>query len=252
MSADLIREVDGVRWIDPGWSAPVNIYAATTLRDGGVSAEPFTSFNLGDHVGDEAAAVVANRARLQAVLALPSAPVWLSQVHGIDCVDAAQTVPGYEADACFTRHSGVVCAVLTADCLPLLLCATDGAVVAAIHAGWRGLAAGVIESTLAAMAHDGELLAWLGPAIGPQRFEVGEEVREVFVARDPAAGMAFAPAEGGRWLADLYALARQDLEKHGVKTIFGGQWCTVGEPESFYSYRRDGVTGRMATLIWIM
>jgi len=247
-----IDTANGLRWITPEWPAPATVRAATTLRHGGVSGGGYAALNLGDHVNDDGAAVATNRERLVAALQLPAAPHWLTQVHGIDCVDAATAPPGCEADACFSSKPGVVCAILTADCLPLLLCDKDGSAVAAVHAGWRGLAAGVIESAIAAMGGGRELLAWLGPAIGPQHFEVGEEVRAVFVARDPAATGAFVPGEGGRWLADLYLLTRLVLEKQGVKSIHGGHWCTAGAPENFYSYRRDGVTGRMATLIWIM
>ncbi len=251
MTLDRIDETDGLRWIAPGWPAPKGIYAASTLRSGGVSVGEYATLNLGDHVADGATAVTTNRQRLQQALALPTAPSWLTQVHGVDCVDAADSALGCEADASFTIRPGVVCTVLTADCLPLLLCDKNGAAVAAVHAGWRGLAAGVIESTIAAMGKGRALMAWLGPAIGPQRFEVGAEVRAAFVARDAEATAAFMPGEDGRWLADLYQLAKIILKKQGISDIYGGQWCTVSEPENFYSYRRDGVTGRMATLIWM-
>lgn len=251
MSADRIEQGKAVRWIVPGWLSSANVFAATTLRTGGVSTAPYESFNLGDHVGDVPAAVETNRQWLQQQLQLPSPPRWLSQVHGVACVDAVEVNDGCEADASFTTQPGVVCAVLTADCLPVLLSAADGSVVAAVHAGWRGLADGVIESTIAAMGGGHALMAWLGPAIGPHRFEVGPEVRETFVERDAEAVTAFVAGEGDRWWADLYVLARLVLEKHGVKSISGGEWCTASDAEKFYSYRRDGITGRMATLIWI-
>ncbi len=251
MTPDRIDEADGLRWITPGWPAPQGFYAASTLRSGGVSGGEYATLNMGDHVGDDATAVATNRQRLQQALALPSAPSWLTQVHGVACVDAADSALGCEADASCTLRPGVVCAVLTADCLPLLLCDKNGGAVAAVHAGWRGLAAGVIESTIAAMGQGRTLMAWLGPAIGPQRFEVGAEVRAAFVARDAEASDAFIAGEEGRWLADLYQLARIILRKQGVNDVYGGQWCTASDAEHFYSYRRDGVTGRMATLIWM-
>ena len=248
--ADSVDEVDGLCWITPDWPAPTNIRAASSLRSGGRSVGKYGALNLGDLVGDEAASVAANRAQLQQTLALPSTPLWLTQVHGSRAIDAANSTAGAEADASFTIRPGVVSAVLTADCLPLLLCDKTGTAVAAVHAGWRGLVAGVIESTIAAMGEGRELMAWLGPAIGAQCFEVGAEVRAAFVARDAAATEAFLPARAGHWYADLYRLAEITLEKQGVRDVYGGEWCTVSSPEHFYSYRRDGVTGRMATLIW--
>jgi YfiH family protein len=208
--------------------------------------------NPADHVGDAATAVGANRQRLARVLDLPAAPVWLRQVHGITVIDAADAPAAPQADAAFSCRPGVVCAVLTADCLPLLLCNRAGTVVAAAHAGWRGLAAGVVEQSVAALdVAPGQLLAWLGPAIGPAAYTVGEEVREAFIRHDPRAAAAFAPAPGGGWLADLYRLARQRLAACGIDAVFGGGRCTFTEAQDFFSYRRDGVTGRMATLIWL-
>lgn len=235
--------------IVPDWPAPATVHALQTGRGGGVSQPPWASLNLGDHVGDAPADVAANRARLRAVL--PAEPCWLRQVHGTLAVDAAVAAKTSEADAAFSRTPGVVCAVMTADCLPVLFCDRDGSVVAAAHAGWRGLLAGVLENTLAAMAvAPGEVMAWLGPAIGPRNFEVGGEVRAAFLARDPGCADAFVP-HGERWLADLYALARRRLKAAGVVAIYGGERCTVAEPGHFFSYRRDGVTGRMASLIWL-
>jgi YfiH family protein len=200
-------------------------------------------------VKDDPAAVAENRRRLRSLL--PAEPVWLKQVHGTVCVDAAQVPAGTEADAALARAPGVVCAVLTADCLPILLCDESGTVVAAAHAGWRGLAAGVIESTVRAMGQPGErLIAWLGPAIGPQNFEVGDEVRASFVAHDPAAAQAFVAGRPGKWTCDIYQLARQRLATLGIHRVTSADFCTVRDSAYFYSYRREGVTGRMATLIW--
>lgn len=236
--------------IVPDWPAPPGVRALSTTRGGGCSQPPWASFNLGDHVGDASSAVAANRAALRGHL--PAEPVWLRQVHGTRCVDAAGVVAGIEADASFTRKRGVVCAVMTADCLPVLVCAEDGSVVGVAHAGWRGLAAGVVESLVAAMDVPGErLLAWLGPAIGPRAFEVGGEVRDAFIATDAGAAAAFVAQRDGKWLADLYLLARRRLGALGVRRVHGGGYCTVGASERFFSFRRDGVTGRMATLIWI-
>lgn len=236
--------------LSPDWPAPANVRAVQTLRGGGCSPAPWDSLNLGDHVGDAPANVAANRAALRALL--PAEPCWLTQVHGRVVVDAAAAAAGAEADAAFSRQPGKVCVVMTADCLPVLLCDRAGTVVAAAHAGWRGLADGVLEATIAAMgAAPGELMAWLGPAIGPDNFEVGDEVRAAFVAQDPAAAAAFAPGRPGKWLADLYRLARRRLQAAGVAAVHGGGHCTVAERERFFSYRRDGATGRMATLIWL-
>lgn len=224
--------------------------ALQTLRSGGGSAAPWNSFNLGDHVGDDPARVAANRALLRGLL--PAEPVWLRQVHGIRVLDAACVAGEPEADAAFARQPRVVCAVMTADCLPVLFCDRAGTVVAAAHAGWRGLVAGVLEATVQSMGvAPGELLAWFGPAIGGQRFEVGDEVRAAFVAHDPAAATAFVDLGHGKSLADIYRLAGQRLAAIGVGSLFGGDCCTVSDPARFFSYRRDGATGRMATLIWL-
>jgi YfiH family protein len=216
-----------------------------------VSLPPYDSLNLGDHVDDAPGAVTENRRRLCAACQLPAEPRWLNQVHGTGCCDAgtAEGIP--EADAQFTDQPGVVCAVLTADCLPLLLCDTRGRRVAAVHAGWRGLLNGVIENSIAAMGTSGEVMAWLGPAIGPTAFEVGGEVRHAFIEHDSAASAAFMPGSGDRWQADIYQLARQRLAACGVTRVYGGDYCTFSDAEHFYSFRRDGQTGRMASLIWI-
>ncbi len=236
---------------------PQGVQAVSTLRHGlGSSPAPFDELNLGNYRaadGDAHEHVLANRAALRAALALPSEPVWLQQVHGIDVCDAdaprGSATP--EADAVVTRRAGVVLAVLHADCLPVLLWSNDGAVLGAAHAGWRGLAAGVIETTAAAMRVAGtQLNAWLGPAAGPLAYEVGDEVRAAFVAHDQAAGAAFVPTRAGHWRVDLYALARQRLAALGISRIHGGERCTISEPQHFFSHRRDARTGRMASLIW--
>ncbi len=238
--------------IVPDWPAPPNVRAVTTTREGGVSLPPYDSLNLADHVGDSAAAVLANRRHLGKQLDLPAEPRWLDQVHGNTAVDAATCGERPPADASFSRRAGVVCAVLTADCLPVLLCTRDGSAIAAAHAGWRGLVSGVLESTVEALGTEPQqLLAWLGPAIGPAAFEVGAEVREAFVAKHSAAGAAFTARVNGRWLADLYRLARIRLRAAGVGAVHGGGFCTLTDRERFYSFRRDKITGRMASLIWL-
>ena len=244
--------------IVPDWPAPAQVRVLQTTRQGGVSAAPYDSLNLGSHVGDALLAVARNRMLLNTLL--PSEPVWLEQVHGITVANAdhAGCVPC--ADACIARHRAAVCAVMTADCLPVLLCDEGGTVVGAAHAGWKGLAAGVIESTVQEMAVAPQhLMAWLGPAISQSAFEVGDEVRAAFVTHDPQAASAFSPsplrgdrrAEGENWLADIYALARLRLNAMGITRIYGGDYCTYREHDKFFSYRRDGVTGRMATFIWL-
>ena len=239
--------------IIPDWPAPARVGALVTTRCGGVSRGAFTGLNLGDHVGDDPAAVAANRDTVRQHVG--GRPVWLSQVHGTRVVDAAEfiSVPNPpEADASFARRPGTACVVMTADCLPVLFCDDAGTVVAAAHAGWRGLQAGVLEATVAAMGVPAaSMMAWLGPAIGPQAFEVGGEVRDAFMEDAPEAAEAFTPAANGKWLADIYLLARQRLARLGVTRVFGGGFCTVSETERFFSYRRDGQTGRMASLIWL-
>lgn len=238
-------------YIVPDWDAPGRVRALSTTRNGGVSAAPYGSFNLGLHVDDKRADVLANRALLRG--ALPEEPKWLDQVHGVAVVDAGMAGEARCGDAAVARRSGAVCAVMTADCLPVLLCDRRGTVVAAAHAGWRGLLAGVLENCVERMAVPGaELLAWLGPAIGPDAFEVGAEVRSAFVERDAEAATAFRPGErSGKWMADLYALARMRLSAAGVGAVWGGEYCTCSDSARFFSYRRDGVTGRMASLIWL-
>ncbi len=238
--------------IRPDWPAPPWVHAGSTTRSGGVSTEAYACLNLGDHVGDAPRRVARNRALVRAALDLPAAPLWLTQVHGCAVAQSHSAVPGEVADAAITRRSAAVCAVLTADCLPLLICDRRGRAAAAVHAGWRGLAAGVIERTLEALGEvPTDLLVWLGPAIGPAAFAVGPEVRAAFLAVDPGVASAFRPGAGDRWLADLYALARARLGQAGVTRVFGGGYCTWSDPERFFSFRRDGVTGRMASLIWL-
>jgi len=238
-----------VEVIRPDWPAPARVRACMTTRMGGVSRAPWASFNLGDHVGDDPAHVAANRAHLHAML--PAEPAWLTQVHGTRVAELGRDTD-FRADACVARAAGQVCAVLTADCLPVLFCDRAGRVVAAAHAGWRGLAAGVLEATVSAMrVPPGEILAWMGAAIGPQAFEVGDEVRAAFVAQHAAAASAFVAHAPGKWLADIYALARLRLGAVGVHAVHGGGRCTFGEADAFFSYRRDGVTGRMAALVWL-
>jgi YfiH family protein len=240
-------------FIRPNWPAPAHVRACTTTRAGGVSVAGYASLNLADHVGDDPVHVAQNRARLAAALLLPSSPVWLRQVHGVRVVDAGRCGASAEADAAFTLEAGLVCGVLTADCLPLLLCDRRGTRVAAAHAGWRGLAAGVIEAAVASLdVPSAELLAWLGPAISAPAYVVGDEVRAAFVTHAAMAAEAFEPAPGGGWQADLYLLARQRLAVLGVKAVYGGERCTFREAAHFYSYRRDGAgSGRMASLIWL-
>jgi hypothetical protein len=241
------------RCIVPDWPLPAAVRSLVTTRNGGVSRAPFASLNLGGHVGDDPDSVAVNRERVGALIG--GSPLWLNQVHGIGVVDAAacslQDSPP-EADAAFSRRAGVVCTVMTADCLPVLFCDDAGTVVAAAHAGWRGLLAGILEETIAAMnVPANRLLAYLGPAIGRDAFEVGDEVRSAFMAADAGSETAFQPLRPGKWLADIYRLARLRLAGQGVGRVFGGSFCTVSETDRFFSYRRDGQTGRMASMIWL-
>ena len=241
--------------IIPDWPAPAGVRAAFTLRTGGVSRPPFDTFNIASHVGDDAGAVAENRALLRATLALAAEPVWLEQVHGHRVVDLDETAAAGSlgpADAAVTRSPGRICAIQVADCMPVLFAAADGSAVGAAHAGWRGLAGGVLEATVGAMkTPPGELLAWLGPAIGQANFEVGDEVRAAFLAGDPGAATTFVANVRGRWQCDLYALARRRLAAMGVPCVHGGGSCTYADSRRFFSYRRDGRCGRMAAVIWI-
>ncbi len=245
-------------WLVPDWPAPGRVRALSTLRGGGDSSGEFASLNLGDHVGDDPGNVVLNRRRLRVAARLPSEPVWLRQVHGtgvanLDAADGSGPTP--TADAAVTRRSGVVCAVLTADCLPVLFTTVAGDRIAAAHAGWRGLAAGVLLATLRCLAvPPGQVLAWIGPGIGPRHYEVGTPVREAFDPADRSGGAAdpaFVPTRPGHFRADLPALARRQLCAAGVGAVHGGEHCTFADPDRFFSHRRDGRTGRQATLIWL-
>jgi YfiH family protein len=255
-------------WLQPDWTAPARVKALCTSRSGGASGGAYGSFNLGDHVGDAPAAVAANRAALARVVGVR--PVFLSQVHGtqVQALDAA-SLDGQVADAAVSRQTGVACTIMVADCLPVLLTDLQGRRVAAAHAGWRGLAGrngiGILEETLKAFrapAPNGigfiatEIIAWLGPCIGPQAFEVGDEVRQAFVAHNPAAADMFAAVAPGKWWANLAGLARQRLAAMGIQQVFGNDsslaWCTVSQPSRFFSHRRDRVSGRFAACIWLV
>lgn len=241
----------GENWLPADWPAPEGVVAGTTLRHGGVSSGSFASLNLGATVEDDVDAVRENRARFRSFCNLPAEPRWLRQVHGSTVVidPAAGETPA--ADAAITRNSGVVCVVQTADCLPVIFSAADGAELAVAHAGWRGLAGGVLEATVHAMAADpAKVFAWLGPAISQPAFEVGDEVRQEFLAHAPAAAECFVANERGRWQADLYRLARLRLRAVGVEQVSGGEYCTYSEPRRFFSHRRDGACGRMASFVF--
>jgi purine-nucleoside/S-methyl-5'-thioadenosine phosphorylase / adenosine deaminase len=236
-------------WIVPEWPAPRRVRALVTTRAGGVSAAPYATLNLGSRVGDDPACVERNRAIVRA--ALPSEPRWMKQVHGTRVVAAQAAGPEVEADAAVTTAEGEVCAVLVADCLPVLLCDEGASVVAVAHAGWRGLSAGVVEAAVAAMRVPAQtVLAYLGPVIGPRAYEVGDDVRTAFAGRDPGAAAAFAPRGDGKFLADLALLARRRLAACGVSRVYGADLCTAGD-RRFFSFRRDRITGRMAALIWM-
>jgi len=244
--------MSGLQLIEADWPAPKNVRAVATTRIGGVSVGAYASLNLGAHVGDDERAVSENRLRLRTSLGLPREPLWLNQVHGTAVVEVVSHGAPPTADASFSRSPGQACAVLTADCLPVLFCDHGGTRVAAAHAGWRGLAGGVLESALRALGvAPNRVLAWLGPAIEQEMFEVGAEVREQFIARSADNAQAFEVNARGRWQADLYDLARRELARLGVTQIFGGGFRCYADRDRFYSYRRDGTTGRMATLVWM-
>lgn len=242
------------------WPAPAHVHAVVTTREGGVSIAPWDSLNLGTHVADDPMDVADNRARLLGALhalAPCDPPQWLNQVHGTVVLDAdpdqekrLHVAP--DADAVTTTERGLPCVVMTADCLPVFFCDKEGSRVAVAHAGWRGLCDGVLEATLKRFPDPANVMAWMGPAIGPEKFEVGDEVRAAFVAKQHEAAAYFRPSPNpGRWLADIYGLARLRLQQAGISSIHGGGLCTVTDNRRFFSYRRDGRTGRMASVIWI-
>jgi len=240
--------------IQPSWDAPASVRAYMTTRYEGESTAPYHGFNVAHHVGDQAEAVEKNRQILMTQLQLPSAPRWLNQVHGVRVVDDHTFQPNIEADACYSEQKGQVCAVMTADCLPILICNQAGTAVAAVHAGWRSLVAGVIENTISKFPDPPEeLLVWFGAAISQAAFEVGQDVYEAFTQLNSDAAQAFFPSstQQGKWQADLYLLARQRLQNCGVSAIYGGEYCTYHEADRFYSYRREAITGRMVSLIFI-
>jgi hypothetical protein len=241
-----------ISWLSADWPAPEHVHAGTTLRHGGHSQGAYGAFNLAMHVGDSEQLVLANRQQLKAALNLSTEPAWLQQTHSKIVMRAEQVVDHVpEADASFTTQAGMTCVVMTADCLPLLVTDRQGSCVAAIHAGWRGLVNGIIEQTLSAMpVENNQLLVWLGPAIGPQAYEVGDDVRQMFIRHNKQAHQAFKQVDESHWLMDIYQLARQVLNRLNVEHIYGGEYCTFSETEKFYSYRRDKQTGRMASLIW--
>ena len=245
-------ELQSPGFITPAWPAPANVHALTTLRTGGYSSGPYTGFNLAAHTGDDAATVLSNRALLREHFSLPAEPVWLQQVHSNRIVAADPDKIGDEADGSWTSRAGRVCVVMTADCLPVLICNRQGSKVAAAHAGWRGLHAGVVTNAIRRLESDpAELMVWLGPAIGSREFEVGAEVFRAFTDRNAENTSAFRRTDDQHWLCDLYQLARIELSSLGLTSVFGGNECTFTDEQRFYSYRRDGDTGRMASLIWL-
>ncbi len=238
-------------WIIPDWPVNPRVKAFSSTRLGGVSLAPFDSLNLGLHVRDDERAVNQNRMIFQQGIALPNPPFWLNQVHGRDVISLPMTSTNNTADASFTKTLGEVCCVMTADCLPVLFCNQSGSMVAAAHAGWKGLVAGVLENTLSRFQDDSdEIFVWLGPAIGAKAFEVGDDVRNQFIQHDAKSVDAFKP-HGDKWLADIYALAKNRLHQQGITKIYGGEFCTYSDPKRFFSYRREGITGRHASCIWI-
>ena len=239
-----------IKPIIPDWPAPEHVRAYSSTREGGVSQGAWASLNLATHVQDDFKHVAENRRRLSEALAIPNEPYWLEQVHGTEVVRPELNTT-HCADAAFTQQSDTPCVVMTADCLPVLFCDEQGTAVAAAHAGWRGLAAGVLEQTLKCFEDQSMVMAWMGPAIGPKHFEVGDEVREVFVQQHSQTESAFVESRPGHWMADIFQLAQQRLSAAGVSQIFGGGICTYADADYFYSFRRESITGRMASLIWL-
>lgn len=238
--------------LTPNWPAPLNVKAVSTTRQGGFSQAPFDSMNVGTHVGDDASVVKKNRDQLKQLIHLPNSPLWLTQVHGTDVIHTSSWKKSSQADAIYSDQPNQVCAIMTADCLPVLFTDRQGKQVAAAHAGWRGLLNGVLENTVSQFTGAREdILVWLGPAIGPSQFEVGQEVYAAFTAYSQDAKQAFKVSDQTHYLADIYLLAKQRLSALGITQIYGGDFCTVTEKQRFFSYRRDGITGRMVSLIWI-
>jgi len=239
--------------LTPDWPAPLNVKAVSTTRQGGFSQAPFDSMNVGTHVGDDASVVKKNRDQLKQLINLPNSPLWLEQVHGTDVIHTSSWKKSSQADAIYSDQPNQVCAIMTADCLPVLFTDRQGKQVAAAHAGWRGLLNGVLENTVSQFTGVREdILVWLGPAIGPSQFEVGQEVYAAFTAYSQDAKQAFKVSDQTHYLADIYLLAKQRLSALGITQIYGGDFCTVTEKQRFFSYRRDGITGRMVSLIWIV
>jgi YfiH family protein len=248
----MVAEQQTPGFIVPQWPVPQNVHALVTLRSGGYSAGAYAGFNVADHTGDDSLAVRRNRKLLREYFRLPAEPAWLQQVHSNRVILADQVAAGTEADASWTASSDVVCVVLTADCLPVLISSRDGSKVAAAHAGWRGLHAGIITNTVRVLdTNPAELRVWLGPAIGPAAFEVGPEVVRAFKTRHADNVAAFRQKDEQHWLCDIYRLARLELARLGIESVHGGGECTYSDDQRFYSYRRDGDTGRMASLIWL-
>ena len=241
------------RYLIPDWPAPANVKACVTKREGGVSTNNFSSFNMGLRSGDVVEHVQANRRQMRSDFNWLHEPQWLKQVHGTKVVSASDRGEEQEGDAVWSNQAGLACAVLTADCLPVLFCDRSGSVVAAAHAGWKGLQAGVLENTIKSMGQPAsEIMAWLGPGISQNHFEIGPEVRDAFIRIDAEAARAFIPGQGDRWHGDLYLLARQRLQAAGISAIHGGEFCTYQQADTFYSYRRDGKeSGRLASVIWL-
>lgn len=243
---------NNIGWIEANWPAPAHVHAGTTTRLGGTSSASYDSFNLAEHVGDDRHKVNANRELLRRYLQLPANPVWLRQAHGNHVINARTAARNTTADGSYTDTAGIVCAVLTADCLPLLLCDTRGMEIAAIHIGWRSFSSNIIRNALAVFSvPPSELMAWLGPCISSNHYEVGNDVRDPCLERSTLFDIAFTPVRDGHWRADLARLAKLELEEHGLDNIYGGEYCTFAEKSLFYSYRREGTTGRMASLIWM-
>ncbi|MGB5518530.1 MAG: peptidoglycan editing factor PgeF [Gammaproteobacteria bacterium] len=236
----------------PDWPAPASVHALVTLRTGGYSIAPYASFNLALHTEDRPEAVRKNRELLRTYFHLPAEPLWLRQMHGNRIIEANAAIVDTTADGCWSQTAGMVCAVMTADCLPVLICNRSGSQVAAAHAGWRGLRAGVISNAVSMLPSDpAELMVWLGPAIGPHAFEVGAEVIQSFTHKNPENAQAFDQVDDRHWMCDIYRLARIELATLGVTSIYGGGECSYSDEKRFYSYRRDGITGRMASIIWL-